>query len=758
MTIANANYTNRYEGNGVATSFAYTFRILNETDISVIYTDSVGNETVLTIDTHYTVSGVGSATGSVTYPASGSPLAAGSFITISRKAKSTQSLDLVNQGPWNPANIEDALDQATCDMNALQEALSRTLKFTPGSGVTAANLRDFAPNAYLITDADGNVTTDTTGPTSGALNPTITSFANAQHDHTDAANGGAAVGTRLTAVEDGLSVAEADIVSHGTRLDTAETTITSHGGRLDTAEADIITAQGDIEALQIAQGGGIIGYATQAELYADLAHDAGTVGYVNDDPTPANNGNYLKVGASGAGSWAQSSYDRVATLENKDLGVFGLIVTSTVPPTFDFDARTLTFTANSVLSFKDRRYILTPGAVDLGVEVAGEMRFLFYNKTLNTFTSYSTAQIDGGALSDSDILIAAYCISAATMNMPGAVIAATSGGPPNTTFYNLIVSDNAYPDFDFVAKTITFYPNTNIVINKTRTTITPTGPADTLVLDISALTPSAQYGLFYNKTTKVFSTYTTAQINSGSATDPDILVATFNINKNLVFMAGGHRINGNLYGVAASAASRWQGKKANFIGDSITWGYNPADGTQLDSPFPSLVATTLGLTTARNYGISGSTLASPLDDSRNPMCVRYSAMDNDADLVFILGGTNDWAQNIPIGTIADATVYTFFGGLNILLNGLLTKYPTQTIVICTPMHRSDEDADLASYAVAVRQAAEKYGIACLDLYATSGFYPVNAANYAAVCPDGRHPNAAGHIKLGHRVSGFLITV
>ena len=48
-----------------------------------------------------------------------------------------------------------------------------------------------------------------------------------------------------------------------------------------------------------------LGYATLALLNADLAHDAHTLASVYDDPTPANNGIYEKVGASGTGSWTR---------------------------------------------------------------------------------------------------------------------------------------------------------------------------------------------------------------------------------------------------------------------------------------------------------------------------------------------------------------------------------------------------------------------------------------------------------------------
>jgi lysophospholipase L1-like esterase len=204
---------------------------------------------------------------------------------------------------------------------------------------------------------------------------------------------------------------------------------------------------------------------------------------------------------------------------------------------------------------------------------------------------------------------------------------------------------------------------------------------------------------------------------------------------------------------------RLTGKKANFLGDSITWGYSPVDdGSQLANPFPTLVGTNLGLSTVRNYGVSGSTMSGTTGTSK--FVDRYSGMDSDADLIFVLGGTNDWALSYLIGTISDTSSSTFYGALNVLVTGLLNKYPTQTIVLSTPMHRQGDTAnlDLINYRNAIINIGAKYGISVLDLYATSGFYPDNATNYTAICPDGRHPNAAGHIKLANRISGFLTTL
>ena len=79
---------------------------------------------------------------------------------------------------------------------------------------------------------------------------------------------------------------------------------------------------------------------------------------------------------------------------------------------------------------------------------------------------------------------------------------------------------------------------------------------------------------------------------------------------------------------------------------------------------------------SRNYGIIGSTLQ--YDADKNPMCVRYADMDSDADIVAFMGGTNDYWYNKPLGTFGDTQDTTFYGALDVLVSGLIAKYPTAT--------------------------------------------------------------------------------
>ncbi|HHJ3746595.1 TPA: tail fiber domain-containing protein [Escherichia coli] len=111
MTVSTEVDHNEYTGNGVTTSFPYTFRIFKKSDLVVQVSDLNGNVTELVLDTGYTVTGAGTYSGgSVVLP---SPLAAGWRITIDRVLDVVQETDLRNQGNFFPEVHEDAFDYLT---------------------------------------------------------------------------------------------------------------------------------------------------------------------------------------------------------------------------------------------------------------------------------------------------------------------------------------------------------------------------------------------------------------------------------------------------------------------------------------------------------------------------------------------------------------------------------------------------------------------------------------------------------------------
>lgn len=111
MTVSTVVDHNDYTGNGVTTSFPYTFRIFKKTDLAVSVVDLNENITVLVLDTDYTVTNAGGYNGgSVVLTA---PLATGWQISIARELEPTQETDLRNQGKFFAEVHEDAFDKLT---------------------------------------------------------------------------------------------------------------------------------------------------------------------------------------------------------------------------------------------------------------------------------------------------------------------------------------------------------------------------------------------------------------------------------------------------------------------------------------------------------------------------------------------------------------------------------------------------------------------------------------------------------------------
>lgn len=132
-TIASAQTSVTALGNGATTVFTFPFVGVKAADLVVTYTNAAGAQTVLTQGTQYTVSlnapasgqvwGVG---GTVTYPLSGSPIAAGSTLTIARTVPYTQTISS-SQGQSFPLVVETALDLLAMQIQQVASVVNRAI-------------------------------------------------------------------------------------------------------------------------------------------------------------------------------------------------------------------------------------------------------------------------------------------------------------------------------------------------------------------------------------------------------------------------------------------------------------------------------------------------------------------------------------------------------------------------------------------------------------------------------------------------------
>jgi len=211
-----------------------------------------------------------------------------------------------------------------------------------------------------------------------------------------------------------------------------------------------------------------------------------------------------------------------------------------------------------------------------------------------------------------------------------------------------------------------------------------------------------------------------------------------------------------------------KGLKINFLGDSITEGHGASD---LSKCFVSLMASKYGVI-ARNYGIGGTRIAIQKKPSEWAIHDKYfgsrvEEMDEDADMIVVFGGTNDFGHgDAPIGTPDDRTEDTFYGALHCLYVKLIEKYPTSKIIILTPLHRTNEDsvigdakpapvATLKEYVEIIREVAEYYSLPILDLFKDSGLQPKVPVIQQMYMPDGLHPSDAGYELLASQIAAYI---
>lgn len=213
-----------------------------------------------------------------------------------------------------------------------------------------------------------------------------------------------------------------------------------------------------------------------------------------------------------------------------------------------------------------------------------------------------------------------------------------------------------------------------------------------------------------------------------------------------------------------------KGTKINFLGDSITEG---AGTSSPDRMFTMLIEREYGAI-CQNYGIGGTRIArqkTPTEEKWDRDFIsRVPEMDNDADIVVVFGGTNDFGHgDAPLGTMSDRTPYTFYGALHCLYTALTEKYPDVPVVILTPLHRWNEDCPkgdnkpepvgtLKEYVNIIREVAEYYSLPVLDLFKESGLQPKVPVIQQKYIPDGLHPNDDGNAILAHKIARFLETL
>lgn len=282
MTISSTTIKNSYAGNGSTTAFSFSYYIIAEDDLEVLIRSSNGTETLQTLTTNYTVTGVQSNSGGTVTMIT--PPATGETLVIRRKTSQVQDTDYVANDPFPAETHEAALDKAMLVSQELQEQVDRSIKisrtntmtstdFTVGATERANKVLAFdssgeisvtqelgryrgdwsASTAYAVRDLVKDTTTDNiffcnTAHTSSGVEPLTTNSDSAKWDlivdaaaATTSANAAASSATAAAASATAAAASAAAAASSATDAQTAQTAAETAQTGAETAETNATT-------------------------------------------------------------------------------------------------------------------------------------------------------------------------------------------------------------------------------------------------------------------------------------------------------------------------------------------------------------------------------------------------------------------------------------------------------------------------------------------------------------------------------------
>ena len=206
--------------------------------------------------------------------------------------------------------------------------------------------------------------------------------------------------------------------------------------------------------------------------------------------------------------------------------------------------------------------------------------------------------------------------------------------------------------------------------------------------------------------------------------------------------------------------SRLYGKKVSWYGTSITQGYGWCELVNKKFNF-----------TATNNGVGGTAICNEgiasmcnltrmqgrysnvTDSNTGQVTTTGVAIPSDVDIIFIEGGTNDWARNWAIGTEKFSTTpndQTFYGACDKMFDNLTTLFPNAEIIIVgAPFGKmANRDQFTDKYGVLNNQELQTvdYGeilLKCANRWGLKGFnmgtqMQINDNNISELIPDGLH--------------------
>jgi len=153
MSLTTTTNRKTYVGDGSTTTFAYDFKIFQDSDLTVTtYNTTTAAQVTLVLNSDYTVTGAGSALGGdvILSAAQAAALTSSFELIILRAVPQTQETDYVENDPFPADSTETALDKLTAEVQDLSEENNRaiTTDISNDAGLTFPALQ----NGYFLSN------------------------------------------------------------------------------------------------------------------------------------------------------------------------------------------------------------------------------------------------------------------------------------------------------------------------------------------------------------------------------------------------------------------------------------------------------------------------------------------------------------------------------------------------------------------------------------------------------------------------------
>lgn len=217
-------------------------------------------------------------------------------------------------------------------------------------------------------------------------------------------------------------------------------------------------------------------------------------------------------------------------------------------------------------------------------------------------------------------------------------------------------------------------------------------------------------------------------------------------NKTIAEIPIGNMISGTeTFGNILSNVSIW-----NVMGDSIS-----DETINPKTKYMTLLKNKYSITTVNNYGKNSVPVAKK--NGVTSQLELFNNMSSSCDLVTILAGTNDFAQNLPLGDENSTSEGDFYYAVDLLITKLKNKYPKANIIWILPLDmkngtfgittdgKNNLGNTMEQYRDIIRLKCNEHSIKIIDLSNNTNLNP------DTITSDGVHPTETGQQVLANEL-------